>query len=614
MEDRYEIRGKIGQGGIGSVYRAHDLRMNREVAIKRITSSPDDPSLQQEATKQLLAEAGALASLQHPHIVTVYDVGADEDGPYVVMELINGKTLDEIVENAPLTWEDFRELALQSQEALIAAQDLDMIHSDLKPPNIMLTWLPSGRFQVKIVDFGLAVLIQNQSKEEIEGLDAVFGSIFFMPPEQFEREILDARSDLYSIGCVYYQALTGIYPYGGQTGNEVMDAHLNHKVKPLQDVRADIPIWACDWVMWMINRERSDRPESARVALSVFLLNDKNPNPELSRGPVKSQVVRPRMITPRIVHPGAQAPAGQQPASVAAPSPPKHSPQALAPPSGKPNLYTSPASVATSPVQVTTDTAITAVAASVEQAATHQGHVAPLPVVDAKTLKAKKARKRVIGIAIGAVAVVLALVIVMYVRASKRDQVYHRMVALAAENGTKEIPMTGDELQMLLDTLAKPGEGDDLELVFKALILARSTDGANIDVMISDFFMEKEIIKDLRLKLANDVIKGRANTEIVPKLLSFASSTEDESLAIATYMGIRNVAKSENVQDYMDVIESTKSKAVRDAVEGNLAQIVKNTGNRRGLADYFDSKSKSVKDENVRQVVTRLLALSKQPR
>ena len=130
MEDRYEIRGKIGQGGLGAVYRGYDTRMSREVAIKRITTNTaEDPELQEESTRQLIKEAGALASLQHPHIVTIYDVGSDEDGPYVVMELISGKTLDEIIERAPLTWPDFRELALQAQEALIAAQELDLIHS-----------------------------------------------------------------------------------------------------------------------------------------------------------------------------------------------------------------------------------------------------------------------------------------------------------------------------------------------------------------------------------------------------------------------------------------------------------------------------------------------------
>ena len=181
MDDRYEIRGKLGQGGIGTVYRAFDQRMNREVAIKRII--PESGGNQDKATRQLTQEAGALAALQHPHIVTVYDVGLDEDGPYVVMELLTGKTLDEVIESgAPLTFQDFRELALQSQEALIAAQELSMVHRDLKPGNVMLNWLPSGKFQVKIVDFGLAKFTPKPSLQTLDHGDSVFGSIYFMSP------------------------------------------------------------------------------------------------------------------------------------------------------------------------------------------------------------------------------------------------------------------------------------------------------------------------------------------------------------------------------------------------------------------------------------------------
>ena len=276
MRERYEIRGKIGQGGMGSVFRAFDTRMNREVAIKRIRHEQDE-SLQEEASQQILREAAALASLQHPHIVTVYDVGSDADGPYVVMELISGKTLDELIEHAPLTWQDFRELAMQSQEALIAAQELDLVHRDLKSSNLMLTWLPSGKFQVKIVDFGLAEFGQAATLDNMESADSVLGSIFFMCPEQFERAVLDARADMYSIGCVYYHALSGIYPFNGETGMQVMTAHLHHRVIPLQEIRPDLPRWACDWVMWHINRLATDRPQNARESLKLFLLNENSP-------------------------------------------------------------------------------------------------------------------------------------------------------------------------------------------------------------------------------------------------------------------------------------------------------------------------------------------------
>ena len=270
--DRYEIRGKIGQGGVGAVYRAYDTQLRREVAMKRVLQDGEMNS--EEATKNLLKEATALSSVQHPHIVTVYDAGIDLEGPYVVMELINGKTLDEMVERGTLTFEDFREVAIQTQEAMIAAQELNLVHRDLKPSNVMVSWLPSGRFQVKIVDFGLAKFSEKPSLQTIDHGDAVFGSIFFMAPEQFERTPLDCRTDMYSLGAMYYYALTGQYPFNGDTAPQVMAAHLQNKVAPLAEVRPDLPTWLCDWVMWHIRRDMVDRPTTALISLEHFMAHD----------------------------------------------------------------------------------------------------------------------------------------------------------------------------------------------------------------------------------------------------------------------------------------------------------------------------------------------------
>ena len=132
IEDRYLIRSKIGEGGVGAVYRAFDKHLNREVAIKRVLSSESSEGIE-EATEAMLQEATSLCSLQHPNIVTIFDTGVDQDGPYVVMELLSGKTVDEMVERGVLTLTDFRELALQCQEALIAAQDQNLVHRDIKP-------------------------------------------------------------------------------------------------------------------------------------------------------------------------------------------------------------------------------------------------------------------------------------------------------------------------------------------------------------------------------------------------------------------------------------------------------------------------------------------------
>ena len=277
MSNRYEIRDQIGKGGLGAVYKALDTQLQREVAIKRVlsTNKATDEEVQ-DAAKKLISEAQTLSSLNHPNIVTVFDVGQDESGGFVVMELLKGETLDETVERGVLTQEDFTEVVYQTMEALIAAQANNVIHRDIKPTNIMVIWQASGKFQLKILDFGLAKFSRSPSVQTMDQEESVMGSIFFMAPEQFERGELDARTDLYQMGCVYYNALTGQYPFNGETAPQVMNAHLQHKVIPLEQVRPDLSPSICQWVMWMINRDIAHRPADARDALKRW---PRNPEP-----------------------------------------------------------------------------------------------------------------------------------------------------------------------------------------------------------------------------------------------------------------------------------------------------------------------------------------------
>jgi len=270
MSERYEIKGKIGQGGIGAVYRARDTKLKRDVAIKRLLSQEHKPEEERRTAEVLIKEAGMLSQLQHPNIVTVYDVGVDDDGGYVVMELIDGETFDQTIDRGALTATDFSQVVDQTLEAMIAAQQINMLHRDIKPSNVMVSWLPSGRFQVKVLDFGLAKLSQEPALQTIDHGDAIMGSIYFMAPEQFDRQLLDARTDLYSLGCLYYYGLTAKYPFDGKTGPEVMVAHLEHDVVPLAKLRPDLSTSACDWVMGLISQDMDDRPSSAAAALKVF--------------------------------------------------------------------------------------------------------------------------------------------------------------------------------------------------------------------------------------------------------------------------------------------------------------------------------------------------------
>ena len=296
---------------MGEVYLAQDTQLGREVALKRM-KLPEDGNLA-AISADLLREAKTLSTLQHPNIVTVYDVGTDEKGPFVVLELLKGETLDAVIERGGMTLDDFRQVVLQSLEGLIAAQAVGLVHRDLKPGNIMVVWLASGKFQIKILDFGLAKFgLKARPQTEDQG-GGIFGSIFFMAPEQFERFPLDARTDMYSLGCIYYQILSTKHPFDGETGVEVMASHLQHHVTPLKQVRPDLPDWLCHWVMWLISREMEDRPPDARNALEFFIaqrhgLKDVPPPPAANSGSARP----PGPHRPGVVRPPGQGGAASQ--------------------------------------------------------------------------------------------------------------------------------------------------------------------------------------------------------------------------------------------------------------------------------------------------------------
>ena len=248
---RYHVGECVGQGGVGSVYRAWDARLGRWVAIKRLVI---DSALGAEGIPaKMRAEANALAALQHPNVVTVYDFGVDEQGPFFVMEFVEGETLEACVERAPFDYSSFLELAEQTLAGVAAAQRAGLLHRDLKPRNLMLAALPGDAFQVKVLDFGLAKFTVQPLEQTIDQANSLLGSIFFMAPEQFRREPLDARTDVYALGCVFYYALTGRHPFDGASVAETMASHLQHGVRDLGSRRPDLPDPIARWVMRLLS-------------------------------------------------------------------------------------------------------------------------------------------------------------------------------------------------------------------------------------------------------------------------------------------------------------------------------------------------------------------------
>lgn len=574
MEDRYEIKGKIGHGGLGTIYRAYDTRMNREVAIKRIRTHSSDGDLSSESTNQLVKEAGALASLQHPNIVTIYDVGTDSEGPFVVMELLTGESLEEIITRGSFTWEDFSQIALQTMEALIAAHELNLVHCDIKPSNIMLTWLPSGKLQIKIVDFGLAKFA---SATEIDvdahsDADNVFGSIHFMAPEQFERAPLDHKIDLYAVGCVFYYALTGAYPFDGETATEVMTSHLHHNVTHLKDLREGLPIWACDWIMWHINRNAADRPDSPRDSLKVFLENDKQTVRNFSKGQNKNPNQKTRVLI-------TQHRANSQEISSTKSTQKIQSvtePLALSPPPGsKPSVHTTDQSLLSKNTTSVPKNEINhPLKVSQKLDASKTLHSADI-LKNTRTAKKISDPVKIMITAVTCVIIIFMVIILLKKKAAiEENNIYNSIVQLAAKKETKEISIDRKKLNLLLNAISHTGANYERNAIFRALYLAEATDGTDIDQSILDFVINRIGLDDVRFSLIKDTLGARANPNIATALQKFIMETKETNLKHASLIALKNISDESHLEFYVKLMNTSPDDKLLKEAENNIVHII----------------------------------------
>jgi serine/threonine protein kinase/Flp pilus assembly protein TadD len=241
----YEIVTQLGAGGMGEVYRARDTRLDRDVAIKVL---PAQFANDHVALARFQREARAVASLSHPHILAIYDIGNDQGTVYAVMELLEGQTLGRRIKNSRLDWRSALTVAVAVAEGLAAAHAKGIVHRDIKPDNIFLT-TDGG---VKILDFGLARVerspgasIAEESKPETITLETqpgvVMGTVAYMSPEQVRGQPADARSDIFALGCVIYEMVTGKRPFAGDTNADMMASILQQTPLALTDSVSDRP-------------------------------------------------------------------------------------------------------------------------------------------------------------------------------------------------------------------------------------------------------------------------------------------------------------------------------------------------------------------------------------
>ncbi len=265
IDSRFEVKDLIGSGGVGDVYMAWDHHLNRSVAVKRMRGELGED--ERRVVEQMWREAMTTACLQHPNIVTIFDYGIDKHGAYVIMELIEGETLETILGRGPLQFEDFHRFAQQSLEALVAAHTSGLVHRDLKPGNFMLTHSTSHRFHVKILDFGLAKYLDRPRPQSLDHLNSLMGSVHYMAPEQFQRKPIDCRTDLYSMGCIYYEMVTGHAAFEGETVSQLIDAHLRVYPYLISTLRPDIAPKLETWVNDFIHKDPTRRHQTALEAL-----------------------------------------------------------------------------------------------------------------------------------------------------------------------------------------------------------------------------------------------------------------------------------------------------------------------------------------------------------
>jgi eukaryotic-like serine/threonine-protein kinase len=253
-EGRYRVEDVLGRGGMASVYLARDSELERPVAVKVLADHLAD---QPDFHNRFLREARLAAQLSHPNIVQVFDVGEEDGKPFIVMECVEGSTLaEELKERGRLEPDEVVDLALQICGGLEHAHAAALVHRDIKPQNLLLR--PDGA--VKIADFGIARAAETT---RLTQMGSVLGTAAYLAPEQALGEEVTASADIYSLGCVLYELLTGRTPYVFKTLPELVVKHREEAIEPLREVRPEVPERLEAAVMHALARNPDYRPESA---------------------------------------------------------------------------------------------------------------------------------------------------------------------------------------------------------------------------------------------------------------------------------------------------------------------------------------------------------------
>lgn len=270
LNERYRIESLIAAGGMGRVYLGRHTTLLQPVAIKLLHShlltSP-------QAAERFFKEARAASNLRHPAIASVSDYGESESGePYIVMDYIPGQPLSQkLQESGTLNAADCVRIAMSVLSALNCCHAQNIIHRDLKPSNIILTDNPDDPFPAKLVDFGIAKLAREEGEAgRVTATGEIFGSPYYMSPEQCQSNQIDGRTDIYALGCVLYECISGKPPFSGRNLIEILMRQCSESAPPLLDLAPDCPKYLSDIIHAMLEKSPEDRPATAEQVLSMI--------------------------------------------------------------------------------------------------------------------------------------------------------------------------------------------------------------------------------------------------------------------------------------------------------------------------------------------------------
>ncbi len=292
LGNRYELLQCVGEGGMSFVYKARCRKLNRFVAVKILK---DEFKNNEEIVRRFKKEATAIANLSNPNVVNVLDVGTQDDINYIVMEYVEGKTLKDIIkEKGALPYEVAISIGIKVAKALECAHKSGIIHRDVKPQNILVT----EEGIVKVTDFGIA---KSMDSSTIAHTNSVMGSAHYFSPEQAKGTYTDYRTDLYSLGIVLYEMVTGVVPFNGDSPVTVAVKHIQEKAIPPKNINQNIPNSLNDLIMKAMEKDPVNRYQTAKEIIGDLEKIKKDPNVTISSKSAEDEDQFTRVMSPVVV-------------------------------------------------------------------------------------------------------------------------------------------------------------------------------------------------------------------------------------------------------------------------------------------------------------------------